>query len=1006
MKINLAQFLLKIFICLLPLFSNAQIKINEGCNKNGNVEQDENGDFPDWIELYNESNTAVNLGQWKLAEQLNGLNAWVLPNIQLAPQSFLRVFCSGKDKSGTPPFTQAGSTLNFQPSTGWNTHVLNQNFIWDGSSNLLINICSYNSTGYTENSVFFQSATPYASCMASFADGSPAACSSNAGQVYNQRPNIKINNAIIGTGNITNGNTDYPAPYGNWYWGARHQLLIRASELQAAGLTAGPINSLSFQVASTIGEFYDYIEISFNQTLANELSTEFYPLQGEQLHTNFKLDANGETVYLFDANSVLKDQLEINCPQPNISVGRYPNGSANISWMQPTVAQSNNGAIVFSDTLTRPSISLQGGLYSGSQSVSISANFDANLAKLVYTLNGQDPTLSSMEYAGPILITSNKVLRARVVPLNGNSTLLPSEQAVATYVFNISHSTPILLVSTPNTNLFGATGIFDNWSMDWLRPAHAILLDTGATHPLLMQGKAAIRVDGGAGGSRSQPQHSFRLIFDHGIYGDKSWHLGLLPDRPNRNKYSEIYLRNGSNQYLRLPYKDASQVRMMSEGTQNYYSSYRPVSVYINGSYFGLYELREKFNPEYFEQHDQANKDSVELLSLSYWYNLILRAVEGDVDNFWAAYQSFNSLDVQSPTYWQAADQYFDLKHYTDYIIAESWMGNVDWPGNNIKIYRSDKSNQRWRFALIDLELSLQPNGWTNCTDNHISYMLGQPESNPYINIWKQSMQNLQYRNYFINRFADLMNTSYRQEILIETENRFYESMLPEMPKQFARWGDPNNIAAQMAGFTADHEMFRDQLLCRSTFVFNQLRAAFNLTKKVQVQLEVFPADAGTIQLNTIEPQDLPWSGTYFDGVPITLKAKAKPGYIFSHWISAANITDTLIDSLEINVNTASQTFTAVFMVAPLPPDGPTIEFGVAPNPTNGAFILSHNNKTQAQGCTYEIYDLSGRKVLSGIVNNTELETPITLSESRAAVYILRVIKNNETLSNFKLVKY
>jgi hypothetical protein len=383
MKINTAQFLLKIFICLVPLFSNAQIKINEGCNKNGNVAQDENGDFPDWIELFNESNTAVNLGQWKLAEQLNGLNAWALPNIQLAPQSFLRVFCSGKDKLGTPPFTQAGSTLNFQPSTGWNTHVLNQNFIWDGSSNLLINICSYNSTGYTENSVFFQSATPYASCMASFADGSPAACSSNAGQVYNQRPNIKINNAIIGTGNITNGTTDYPAPYGNWYWGARHQLLIRASELQAAGLTAGPINSLSFQVASTISEFYDYIEISFNQTLANELGTEFYPLQGEQLHSNFKLNANGETVYLFDANSVLKDQLEINCPQPNISVGRYPNGSANISWMQPTVAQSNNGTNVFSDTLTRPIFSLQGGLYSGSQSVSISANFDANLAKLV-----------------------------------------------------------------------------------------------------------------------------------------------------------------------------------------------------------------------------------------------------------------------------------------------------------------------------------------------------------------------------------------------------------------------------------------------------------------------------------------------------------------------------------------------------------------------------------------------------------------------------------------------
>ena len=82
--------------------------------------------------------------------------------------------------------------------------------------------------------------------------------------------------------------------------------------------------------------------------------------------------------------------------------------------------------------------------------------------------------------------------------------------------------------------------------------------------------------------------------------------------------------------------------------------------------------------------------------------------------------------------------------------------------------------------------------------------------------------------------------------------------MLPEMPLQFARWGDPNNIAAQMAAFTADHEMFRDQLLCRSTFVFNQLRQVFNLTKKVQVELDVFPPDAGSIQLNTIEPQNLP----------------------------------------------------------------------------------------------------------------------------------------------------
>lgn len=1000
----LFSFCIFLCFCYLPTLLSAQVSINEGCNKNGNIVGDESGDFPDWIELYNGSNNAINLQNWKLSDQLNVASAWSLPAIDINANSFLRVFCSGKNKLGTPPFTMAGTINSFQPSTGWNTHPLNQNFIWDGSSNLLINICSYNNSGYTENSVFYQSATTYASCMASFVDGSPAACASNAGQVYNQRPNIKLNNVVIGIGTTTNGNTDYPAPYGNWYWGARHQILIRASELQAAGLSAGPINSLAFQVASTIGEFYDYIEIALNQTQANELSSEFYPLQGEQLHTNFKLDGQGETVYLFDANSVLKDQLEVRCPQPNVSIGRFPNGATNIVWMQPTVAQSNNGTIVFSDTLSRPQISLQGGLFSGPQTVSITANFDPLVAKLVYTLNGQDPNASSTVYSAPISITSNKVLRARVVPLNANGNLLPSEQAVATYVFNISHTTPILLVSTPNTNLFGATGIFDNWSMDWLRPAHAILLDTGATHPVLMQGKAAIRVDGGAGGSRSQPQHSFRLIFNHGIYGGESWLVNLLPDRPNRNKYSEIYLRNGSNQYLKLPYKDASQVRMMSEGTDNYYSSYRPVSVYINGSYFGLYELREKFNTEYFEQHEQANTASVELLSLSYWYNLILRAVEGDVDNFWSAYDNFNALDPFQANYWQAADQYFDLKHYTDYIIAESWMGNVDWPGNNIKIYRSDQTNMRWRFALIDLELSLQPNGWTNCTDNHLNHMLGQPDTNPYINIWKQSIENLEYRNYFINRFADLMNTSYRQEVLLETEQQFYESMLPEMPKQFERWGDPNNIPAQMAAFTADHEMFRDQLLCRSTFVFNQLRQVFNLTKKVQVQLEVFPADAGTIQLNTIEPQVLPWSGTYFDGVPVQLKAHAKPGYLFSHWIAAANISDSLQDSLVVNVTANTQTFTAVFTVAPIPPAPQDLVFQLQPNPSSHLFVVSNNSAAAASECRLLVRDLHGR-VIKTIDLPNQATYELDLLEERASLYWIEIYKGEQRIQVLKALK-
>ena len=992
------------FFSLACFLVNGQVLINEGCNKNATAVQDENGDAPDWIELYNNGTSTVNLENWKLADQLNGLNAWVFPNVNLASQSFLRVFCSAKDRYASAPFIAANNTNNFTPTAGWNTHPFSQNFIWDGSSNIIVNVCSYNNTGYTENSVFYQSATPFISCVASFVDGSAAACSNNTGQTYYRRPNIKLNNAIIGNETSTNGNTEYPAPYGNWYWGARHQFLILASELQAAGLSAGPISSLSFQVASTNGEFYDYIDIALNHTTQISLDANFTPLQGQQFHTNFKLDGNGEHVYLFNTSNQLQDDIEIRSPQADISVGRFPNGSTTLTWMNPSPGQSNNASQIFTDTLPRPEILMQSGIYNSNLSISISTSVPTNIGKLVYTTNGEDPTFNSNTYTSPLQISANQVLRAKVFPV-GNQTLLSSEQAVETYLFNVSHTTPILLVNTPNANLFGANGIFDNWWSDWVKPAYAVILDTGLTHPILHQSKTGMRMDGGAGGSRSHPQHSFRLSFTHGTFGDKPIDFPLLPDRPNRALYSDIYLRNGSNQYLTLPYKDASQVRMMSEGSANYYSSYRPVSVYINGSYFGLYELREKFNQEYFEQHDLATRDSIEILSLSYWYNLVLRAVEGDVDHFWSDYSLFNNLDPSSPSYWQDADQYFDLKHYTDYIIAESWMGNVDWPGNNIKIYRSDASQKRWRFAVIDLELSMQPNGWTNCTDNHIAYMMGQGENNPYINIWKQSIQNLAYRNYFINRFADQMNTSYRQEKLIATEQAFYESMLPEMPLQFARWGDPNNIAGQMAAFEANHEQFQEQLLCRSTFVFNQLRLQFDLNKKVQVKLQVEPELAGEIHLNSIQPTTYPWSGTYFDGVPIQMQPIAKPGFVFSHWLPASNIADSLSDSLEVNVSENTQTFTAVFKAVPLAPDGPDIHFSIAPNPSNGAFILTHDNKTIAKSCKFEVFDLQGRIIQKGLVSESN-QTNLDLTAQRAGVYWICIYNGDEKLENLKILKY
>lgn len=993
------------FSCFILAFRfSAQVIINEGCNKNFQTILDEDGDSPDWIELYNAGSQTVNLNSFSLTDNLVYPKKWEFLDVSIAPGEFKTVFCSGKNRMGGIPFQFGLSQTDYNPSVGWNTHTLSTPFQWDGVSNIVLNICSYNNTQYTQNSVVLQTATPFASTLVSYIDASPAACTSPAGALYNQRPNLKINNFQIGNGTIQNTNTEYPAPYGNWYWGARHQILILASELQAAGVVAGPLSTIAFDVVSTIGELYTYVDFSITPTAMIELTGVFLPENGLQLHTNFKIETQGESILLLNPDEVIISQLVVESPVRDVSIGRFSDGTDVLKWLTPSPAATNNASTTYTDTLISPDFSFSSGVYEDAFTVNITHPNPPTNTKLVYTLDGSTPTFNSSVYNLPISVTTTTVLRAQVYPLTTDMELLPSDNTVATYLFNVNHTTPIVLITTDQTNLYGPAGIFDNYNSDWLKPAHAAYLTEESGHPLAFETNTAIRPDGGAGGSRAQPQHSFRLSFAHAALGEKPVEYPIIPDRPSRTTYSDVYLRNGSNQYLSLPYKDASQVRMMSEGTNNYYSSYRPASVYINGQYFGLYELREKFNKEFFEVHDGAKPDSIELLSLSYFYNLVLRALEGNAGNFWNSYDSFIALNPTDSNYFTQADNFFDLKHYTDYIIGESWMGNVDWPGNNIKIYRSDKTQNRWRFALIDLELSMQPNGWTSCTDNHIRYMLDGDPNIPYINIWLRSITNEVYRNYFINRYADQMNTSYKNEKLQAFEQSFFNSMFPEMPMEYARWGDPTNIQGQMDGFIQNHLIFKSELACRSDVVRSNLVSEFNLEKQITLALSVSPDISGSIQLNTIQPDVYPWTGIYFDGVPVTMHAIPKPGFLFSHWEPNGYITDTLNPLFEGNVS-ENTPFKAYFSEIPPPVDGPDIHFSLYPNPASNQLVISHDNKTLAEGCLFEIYDLNGRVLYQAPLDFASTTMSIDISKLRASLYFVKIKKNNATLDVIRFVK-
>jgi hypothetical protein len=990
------------------LFSNgsiAQVVINEGTNRNYMTMPDEEQEYPDWIELYNAGIDTVHLLNYSLTDNENDPTKWVFPNIQLLPGEFRIVFCSGKDRRPISGFVNVINTGTFNAVVGWNTHTLTTPFYWDGVSNLLINTCSYSSTGYTTNSVFNQTATTYLSTVFSFQDGGDGVCYAGYGTPVYQRPNMMLNDVIVGTGTVQNSNTEYPAPYGNWYWGARNQMLILGSELIEAGLTAGDISSIAFDVAATDpNTVYDYIEIHMKLVSSGAVSSKFEPVNpNNYLHTNFKISESGETVFLYSPEQTLLSSLFVNCNNLDNSIGSYPDSAPSVFLFEtPTPSATNNTSSIYSGYLLPPTISTASGFYNSPINVYIS-NPNLGPSSIHYSLDGNDPTTNSPLYDGtPVYIYDSKVLKVRIFA----NEVLPSPTIVSSYFFGVNHSTPVISVVTDNTNLYGETGIFDNWMDDWERAAYVEYFDS--TQQLIFSQNTGMQVDGGWGGSRYYPQHSFRLELDDGVLGAGPIEYTLIPNRPNRTKYGKFYLRNGSNQFLIFPYKDACQVEAMAGETNAYHSAWRPVSVYINGSYFGLYELREKFDTEYFETMEGADPDSTDILSLSAWYGGALRAVAGNVDSFFVSYAAFNELNTNDTAYWDLADHYFDLTWYTDYIIGESWMGNNDWPWNNIKIYRSDKTDFRWRFCIIDLELSMAPNGWTDCYFDHIQFMLSQSTGIPYINIWLKSMQNERYRNYFINRFADIMNTSYKTDRILAIENNFYNQTVSEMPNEYARWGDPNNIEQQMIDFNNNHLTFQNQLSLRTEQVRNHIESNFSLPNQVDLTLNVYPEGAGKIHISTITPETYPWQGVYFNGVPVKIEAIAAEGYIFINWGNNGIITDTLNPVFLDTLNAETINFDAYFdyftTAAKTVTQGVS-NFSFFPNPALNKLYLINNTDHSPSNITFHIMDLSGKIITEGNLSNVNKESIIDIKSLPASLYLMQLFDSNGSVELMRFVK-
>jgi spore coat protein CotH len=276
-----------------------------------------------------------------------------------------------------------------------------------------------------------------------------------------------------------------------------------------------------------------------------------------------------------------------------------------------------------------------------------------------------------------------------------------------------------------------------------------------------------------------------------------------------------------------------------------------------------------------------------------------------------------NDLSIQA-NYEFVADQ-IDIDNYITYQVAQIYLDNTDWPGNNVKLWNSPET--KWRWILYDTDFSFgrpweAPPFYDNDT---LSYSLeangpGWPNPPWSTLLTRKLMENTEFRVKFINRFADESNTRFKADSVRQHVEAIAASVAAEIPQHFAYWSDEENrsvywqnqfMLSTYEEWVAEVDKITEFTDNRIPFLTDHFKNYFNIVDTHTLTLEINNTEAGSVQLNSLILAGSSWQGTYYDNIPISIEAKANEGYVFSHWDgvsaeSSAVLTISMTDDITI----------------------------------------------------------------------------------------------------------
>ncbi len=751
----------------------ALLRISEAMNHNRSVYADDDGTYHDWVEIQNTGGYAISLDGFSITDDPEQPDKYVFENVILKSGDCVAVHLTGKKNESR--FLYAPFGLDSSGDTVYLCNgetVLDQLTVSESPENV-----SYGRHG--NDDVWFAVPTP----------GKPngGICAATADELKNACYTGVMISEVCAVS--ASDDTD---------WVELHNTTDTPIPLDGYRLTEAPED-----------EGYRFENVVVEPNGYYTLACDGNPPTGVTPCAPFSLDRFGDTLYLYTPSGVLCDSFETGKQSTEITSGRVGDDrGARVYFDTPTKNTANGTA--YAGYAPAPAIQQIGGYVKARTNVTITVPQEC---RVYYTLNGSVPTETASAYAvgQTVTITENAVLRA-VAYRDG---YLPSDVVTQTFLTADKHDLSVVSVSGDHAALFGANGTFTRYNDETLSAlVHTEYFTEDGTKEIAFD--SILKIAGGM--SRVNPQKAFSLKLNQTV-GTSSVTYPFFEDSAVES-FSDLLLRPSGSDWDKAKLRDEFAATALKNTEDLVIQSARPVALYINGTYHGLYYLREKRNESFVSSYTGIPEEYIQIAKMPAVFES-----KADMDPDLAELIRYaQTHDLTETEQYEHVISQINETSLIRYFAIQTYFGNGDMI-NNVACYRDTREGE-WNWIIFDMD-------WA-CTNYYVNHPFirqlydgtGQNTfQNYYYPLITALFKNEDFSARFVREYKRLMDTTLSADRLVPILDKLADTIRSEIPRQQAEFGAP-----APARFEQQVTYMRTFLKNRKTAITRQLKDVFSLS--------------------------------------------------------------------------------------------------------------------------------------------------------------------------------